>query len=715
MNSGVTNDSMVYFAVRRLTESNDNSNWYWYWLTYDADAPGYPVKLKLSEQRAQFNGKTIVPPSNALFRVKLESGPFIINPADKSKSPDTYWDESTMGVLQLEKQLRFTLQTPHKNDITHSGGKLVVANGKTAQPVIWKLNWFSTQTWEGIVDFGMSFTNNITTSDFTGQPNGRSAYPQSVWSGVDETMVQVQPPMYFVNIANDDGLVRLSDPRDVSTQRDLGTLNFRMLLESCVTSSPRECTFTSVPGRGRRKFYEGDLDPNIPKGEMACSPNMSHKCTSQAMLAVEACAASTAILAIASPSLAKKAGLLCVQKALAQVMKGECTKCACQAMGCPAFSECAESCGGEVAAPLQCHKDSDCMYTNIDSKRKCVVNDPDNINKPWHTDYCQVTEHEDRCSCANPDPDTPEFQCMSDDQCTSTRSLKDNEHMGFDEGLTKYAKSSLVSSVNCDMQRWHNDDIIKNFFYGGPVCKNPNLSPSLTCQQDGDCQTPADGAGMKGDARKTKIGRGCKVFYPNSDGNYDKGDAYTKCIENVPEKKAGDPCMRTANEEGISGVCGPDMACGFETKDKFAKNEPTCCPTGRTKHFYWKGGSNSSYDDGYLCVDLPLGGTCSRKEQCAGAGVDCQDGKCVKSCGAAPYDRSWPDCDVNSLDPATDPFKAIPECGSANAEKSYCCFASKVKADQGSNCPAGYSDQGACTQEFKVWEKDWMHHKCLKD
>jgi hypothetical protein len=142
---------------------------------------------------------------------------------------------------------------------------------------------------------------------------------------------------------------------------------------------------------------------------------------------------------------------------------------------------------------------------------------------------------------------------------------------------------------------------------------------------------------------------------------------------------------------------------------------PTCCAKGSIKRFsHLITGAGKEVIDGYLCMDQPLGAQCSKTEQCAGAGVGCINGKCTPTCNTAPFNVSWPSCDVNNLNPVTDPLKAIPQCGTNAAGSSYCCFAPRQKANASQNCPPGYDNVDFCTQETKVWEKDWVHRKCLR-
>jgi len=657
VDSGIVNNSMIYFAVRRLNMSVDKKTWWWYWITYDQDDASGTLKLVKSASNAQYDATTIIPPANALFRVKMESGPYIINPRDKSKSPESFWDESNpdLGRLPLEQQLRFTLQSPSGLNVGNKSGKLGLGS-KT--PIIFKLNWFSTQTWKGIVDFGMSFSNNITLSDYTGLPNGRSAYPQSVWASTDSQLAAVQEPMHFLSVDNPTNEITLMMPTDVKTQTDVGTLNFRMLLQDCVTQSPRMCTFTLTPGMGRKPFDFGDINPNMPKSTMACTPNQVSKCVKLAASAAAVCGAAAGIAGFLHPTSAPSVARSCFTNALNKV-GANCVKCACQAMGCPAMldSYCAKhGCGGQVSAPLMCHKDSDCMFVNTNGVKRCVVNDPDNRNKDWQTDYCQLVQGGgDFCACTNPDPDVPELQCASDDQCTSTKKVTDWKLGGYDEGLTKHAKYDVQSSAQCGMQQWRKKGTLYNqFYYGGPVCNNPSLSSDRTCLVDQECQSPADGGGMIGDERTRLIGRGCNIVYDK------KGKASTVCTENK-ESSCAAPCQNGGVCSSITGVCE--------------------CPPG------WTG------DDCSMC-DCKNGGVCSSATgvcECppSWTGDDCSicacknGGVCSSTTGVCECPPGW----------------TGPDCGICACKNGGVCSSTTGQCE----CPPGWDgpDCGECTKQCR--------------
>jgi hypothetical protein len=251
-----------------------------------------------------------------------------------------------------------------------------------------------------------------------------------------------------------------------------------------------------------------------------------------------------------------------------------------------------------------------------------------------------------------------------------------------------------------------------NYYYGGPVCRNEFLDDSHTCSGHASCGTPQKGGGMLGAERNTKIGRGCQIVHTRHEGTV---TAKTACVANV-DAKQGDVCYRGLNET-TSEMCPPHTACGFANLDDYNANKTTCCPSASVK-FLRVGTSGDAYDhSNYFCSDIPLHGKCYSDEQCAGGpshGVGCVNGTCQPSCNVGYFKRTWPDCDTNDKDPDTT-MGAIPECGTANAAKTYCCFAARQKANAAQNCPAGYTNTDFCTQEYKTLEKDWVHRKCVKN
>lgn len=686
INSGIKNNSLVYFAVRKLTGSQSNRDWHWHWITRGAD--GAALSLKPTGTGNQFDATIIEAPPEALFLLKTESGPYLYNGVPERTFPPA------AGEPQLEDQLRFTLHTPDGSlnigRVKQGLGK-PYALGVTPEPaVVWKLNWFSVATWKGILDFGMAFTNNMFSSDYP----KRSTYPQSVWRAVDEdklNVVNVDGTVDYVDINNTSNALQLVSSGAVKTQVDLGTLNFRLMLNTCVTSTPRLCSIDRTPGRGRPLFpVTNSIKPSedYTKGE-SCSLDKVLACAKKELPLVTACG--VAYGAASYIGMQATVGAYCADR-IQNKMAPECKDCLCQILGCPDWFCAKNGCMGKVAATVQCHKDTDCDYIeNIpdDGTGKvnhCRVKDPEGLNTEWQVDFCKGVGNK-RCACENTDATVAELQCTVDSDCASTKNVNDLMGTALDKSNVTYAANELKSSNQCRQQVWEAypmSGLTTQYYYGSSVCANPDVPFSSTCAGTADCAQKGGGSAMP----QYKSGRDC-TYFTNSEI---KGSSIVKrspqeitCMhgEDLQVYPVGHKCYVGQFANAAWTDCdSAGTGMGYCTQ-QYEGAEFKCAESAKV------------INDKYLQTNLQLGEQCTYNEQCAdfdkGRGVGCTtnaNGSGVKRCtytcrseqfviGENPGYNVNPAC-YRNLENLTTNTKAKTYCGDAESEVAGCCLTDTV-------------------------------------